>query len=363
MMLFWFPLVLSSAVLSNNLPVQSIPVSGQPTLVHAADLNGDRRPDLVIALKGQVAVLLNGEKQWRESARFDFPREAVALAGADFDGDGAVDIAIADHDTYGVAVAKGDGKGGFRLTPVAVRAKTTGRPHIHGLQAGDLNGDRKPDLLFASSGEGELIPLLNNGNGSFTPGAPVKVGSTAWYPTLADFNRDGRLDAVSADFNRNQVHVVLGDGKGSFAPAPRSPFTVFARPFWMKAGDVDGDGSLDVYGVHDDHGRLTVLLGDGKGGFTQMAGSPFDLGAEAYGVQLADLNRDGRMDAAFPLLNGELRVLYGKANGGFEPVVAAGTGAGSFWITAADLDGNGSLKLLVPDPRSSAIKVYLAVSK
>ena len=282
------------------------------------------------------------------------PRPPVEIALADFNGDGRADIAIADHDTFAVYVLMGDGKGGWR-EGVTVRARATGAPHIHGLVAGDLNRDGAPDLLFASSGEGELVPLLNDGKGGFTPGKSVRANRNAWHPTLADFNGDGVPDAAVAALNGDSIAVLLGDGKGGFSAPVRH--RVFDRPFLVKAADLNGDGHQDIYGVHDDHGRLTILLGDGKGGFQQAPGSPYDIGREAYGVEAIDLDGDGRLDLA-TAAGQELRVFRQTQPGVFSGPVTRAQGVGSFKMVSADFDGDGRRELAVADSAHNRIAFF-----
>lgn len=334
--------------------VDFVPVAGKPSDASVADLNNDGRPDLVAICGEEVVTLLNFKTGWREATRTAVPRPPVEMALADFNRDGRTDVAIADHDTFAVYVLMGDGQGGWR-DGTTVRAKATGTPHIHGLLAGDLNGDRAPDLIFASSGEGEIITLLNDGKGAFQPAATAQAARNAWHPALGDFNGDGRLDVAVASFNGNTIAVLLGDGKGAFAPAAQH--RVFDRPFLVKTADLNGDGHQDIYGVHDDHGRLTILLGDGKGGFRQSPASPIDIGREAYGVEAIDLDGDERLDlvtAAGP----ELRVFQQSKAGVFSGPVTRAQGVGSFKIASADFDGDGRKELAIADGERGRITFF-----
>jgi len=333
------------------LAVDFVAAAGGPREVVAADLNRDGRPDLVVAGERDIITLLNEKTGWREASRLGELRPASDLAAADFNGDGVADVAVTDHDTFAVTILLGDGRGGWK-TGGLVRAKASGKPHIHGLAAGDLNGDKRVDLLLASSEEGEVVPLWNDGQGAFKPGVPVKLAANVWHLALADFNGDGKLDVTAATFGGKGIVVALGDGKGGFAHGPGSPHDAFPRSFLVKAADVNGDGHTDVFGVHDDHGRLTVLLGDGKGRFRQMAGSPFDIGREAYGVEAIDFDGDGRVEIAVAAGN-ELRVLRGGTN-----FAVRASGVGSYRMIAADFDGDGRRELAIPDGKTGSVMFF-----
>jgi hypothetical protein len=182
------------------------------------------------------------------------------------------------------------------------------------------------------------------------------MGKNAWHPVIADLNGDGNLDLASAEFGGKYIAVVLGDGRGGFRPAPGSPHEVFPRPFYVKAGDVTGDGKLDLVSVHDDYGRLTVLVGDGRGGFAPMPGSPFDIGRECYGLAPIDLDGDGKLDVALAA-GTELRVFTQK-NGKLSGPVTKADGVGGFHITRADFDGDGQPEIAIPDSTRNRIVFF-----
>ena len=141
--------------------------------------------------------------------------------------------------------------------------------------------------------------LLGNGTGGFAAasGSPFAVGSTPYSVAVGDFNGDGKPDlAVANEFNNN-VTVLLGDGTGGFAEAPGSPFAVGSTPSFVAAGDFNGDGKLDLVTTSTDN-NVTVLLGNGTGGFASASGSPFPVGTFPLSVAVGDFNADGEPDLA-----------------------------------------------------------------
>lgn len=118
-----------------------------------------------------------------------------------------------------------------------------------------------------------MVVLLGDGRGGFKPaeGSPIKVGSSVRKVALGDVNRDGKLDAVAAEHDTYFVTVLLGDGRGRFRAAPGSPFKTSngSRPHThdVVLGDVNGDGHPDILTANVNDNNVSVLLGDGKGAF------------------------------------------------------------------------------------------------
>src|ERR1039457_4590669 len=142
---------------------------------------------------------------------------------------------------------------------------------------GDFNGDGKPDLTIANQNDNTVTVLLGNGTGGFTaaPGSPIRVGYVPQSVAIGDFNRDGKPDLVVTNADNNNVTVLLGNGTGGFTAAPGSPFPTGIWPSAVAVGDFNGDGKLDLAIANTNSNNLTVLLGNGAGGFTAATGSPF----------------------------------------------------------------------------------------
>jgi len=305
-------------------------VGDGPGIVVIVDVNSDGKPDLVVANErsGDASVLL-GDGKGGFSPAIGSPVPAGQspndVTVGDFNRDGRPDLAFANHETQHLTTLLGDGRGGFVPapgSPVSVAVK----PHPHGIATGDFNGDGCPDLVTDSWGEDRLEILLNDCKGSFrTPGIYVSVGKHPYQRIrVADLNGDGNADIVSPNLDGSDVSILLGDGKSSFVQPAGSPVPCGDAPFNIAVGDVNGDGLADLAIVNspsstaDRSGKdgLTVLLGDGHGGFRLMTGSPFPLDRFPNIVAIGDIDGDGIADALVSSPDGDHITIFTMARNG-----------------------------------------------
>jgi hypothetical protein len=166
---------------------------------------------------------------------------------------------------------------------------------------GDFNLDGKLDLAVANSGDGDVTILLGNGSGGFTQaaGSPVDVGSIPLSVVVGDFNLDGKPDLAVTNAGSDNVTILLGNGSGGFTQPAGSPVSTGDEPFSVVVGDFNLDGKPDLAVANDGSpGNVTILLGNGSGGFTQAAGSPVSAGHGPIFLTVGDFNQDGKPDLA-----------------------------------------------------------------
>src|SRR5271163_1150188 len=211
------------------------------------------------------------------------------VAAADLNHDGKVDLVVANSDDESLTVLLGDGKGHFQ--PANGSPVPTG--HLpNDIAVADMNHDGNPDLVIANHQSPYLTILLGDGKGGFhsAPGSPFDVHSNP-HPhgvAVGAFSGAANLDVVTDSWGNNQIELLRGDGKGGLLPPGRF-FRVGRRPYErLRSADFNGDGHRDVITSNLDEDTVTVLLGDGNGGFHESQGSPFPAGAKPWAVAIDD---------------------------------------------------------------------------
>jgi hypothetical protein len=353
--------------------VRHVPVGREPSSVEIADVNRDGKPDLVVANGGSndVTVLLGdgrGGFAPAPDSPFSASKSPNDVAIADLNHDGNPDLVFANHDTSYLTILLGDGRGGFApasSSPLTVHS----RPHPHGVAAADVDGDGHLDLVTDSWGENKVTVLFGDGKGGFTsPGTTFDVGPHPYQRVrAADLSGDGRADIVTTNLDGASVTVLLSDGRRGFTPAPGSPFPAGGKPFGVAIGDVNGDGRLDLvvgnWGGHPEDSSfdaVNVLIGDGKGAFSPLPGSPLRAGRAPARVAIGDLNGDGIGDIAVANYVGDdVTIFYGGQRGLRRgPTLKAGHRPSG--IAIGDLNGDGRGDIVTADSADGTITLFLS---
>jgi hypothetical protein len=365
--------------------------------VAVGDLNGDGKPDLVVAnqncggCEGVVSVMLgNGDGSFQSAVTYNSGgQNAFRVALADVNGDGKSDVLVAnlcslcDHGIVSVLLGNGNG------TLQAARSYSSGGITARSLAVADVNQDGKLDVMVTNGCEnvalcptGSVGVLLGNGDGTFrtahlyNSGAPV-ASSVA----VADLNGDGKPDLVIANQNDSSklgvVGVLLGNGNGTFQAA-KTYSSGGSEAFSIAVGDVNQDGKLDVAVMNvsfansrPNTGAVGVLLGNGDG--TLQAVKTYGSGGFlATSIALADLNRDGKLDVVgtnWGNVSSNVGVLLGNGDGTFLNAQTYKTGGQSAnWVTAADVNGDGKIDLVVANDEggeagTGTVSVLLGTAK
>jgi hypothetical protein len=259
-----------------------------PSSIAIADLNGDGKPDLVVTNQncpppacgvGTVSILLgNGGGTFQSQVQYPTGSGPNWVAVGDFNRDGKLDLAVVNGEAGGpsnVSILINNGNGTFQA-PVSYPLNGNGAS----IATADFNGDGNLDLAVADNG-GLVSILLGNGNGTFQPRTDYPTNPPWGSLAIGDFNEDGHLDiAVGSSrlgFQRGStVSVFFGNGDGTFQPQIQVSTGSAAYAQGVVAGDFNGDGRLDLAVAILDK-TVSIFLQDGT-----VALSPSNMN---FGVQ------------------------------------------------------------------------------
>jgi hypothetical protein len=347
--------------------------------VAVADVNGDGKPDILVggssyssicATGGLISILLNdGDGKFRQGGCFASTSGAGALAVADLNGDGKLDV-VSVGGSIGVMLGNGDG------TFQAQVAYNSGGEGADGVVIADVNEDGKPDLVVSNqnvsllSAEGGVGVLFGNGDGTFQAAVSYDAGGMqANSVAVADLNGDHHPDIVVTTFSAANAHnndyadgsvgVLIGNGDGTFQPVV-SYYPGGGQTYAVAVADLNGDSKPDLVIANAYEGRgsnssdnnvLGVLLGSGDGTFHPVT-SYATGGFVAPSAIIADVNGDGKPDvlmtAGYSGGSAVVSVVLGNRDGSFRaPVIYSSTVSGDNTIVAVDVNGDGTLDLVI----------------
>ena len=335
------------------------PTGAGPRALAAGDLDGDGKVDLAVAneITNDITVLRNlGNGNFAADARqvpVGFGPSGVALG--DWDGDGRRDLATANNYTGRVTILHQNADGTF-----ATAAEVAAGAGPSALVAVDLDGDGDLDLAVTNEFNNN-VTLLRNSGGVFSPAGALLVGNTPECVTAADVNRDGRPDLIVANFSSRNVSLLRNTGNFTFAAAVN--MATGTHPFAVTAADVNGDGYPDLISANVSADDVSVLKNRGDGTFFPAV--DFAAGVGPTSVVAADLDRDGDLDLAVGnATSQQLSVLLNDGSGEFGAPLQFGAAnfpvALPYALTAADFNGDGHADLALTNGQTDSVSVLLA---
>jgi VCBS repeat-containing protein len=336
-----------------------------PNSVALGDFDGDGKLDVATANinaadASNISVLLgNGSGTFGAAATFGTGVSgARSITTADVDGDGFLDLVAAN--TSFVSVLLGDGAGGFGASTNFLVGST-----LTQVVTADLNGDGKLDIAVSNYDLSNVSVLLGDGAGGFS--APANYSTSAGgsdTDTLAagDINGDGKLDLVAGNFGSGKLAILLGNGDGTYQPATFSTAGELGNPGRIAIADLNGDGKLDVVSSDVNYANINVQLGNGDGTFA--AATFFDAGIGQNSVAIADINGDGKLDIVATSSSSfagadKIFVLLGNGDGTFQTHQDFATGSDPRHLAIGDVNNTGGFDVVVANFASDNVSVLL----
>ena len=292
--------------------------NSSPYGIAAADLDGDGKLDIIATDyvgTNVVSVYRNTCTPGNISfgARVDFATgmQPQGVAVSDIDGDGRPDLLVANVGSGKVSILRNTSvMGSLTANSFASKVDFVTGSSCANVTVGDLDGDGKSDVVTANAGGG-MVTLLRNtsspGNFTFDPKASFTVPDGAIHVKLVDLDGDGKLDVVIECYVPQIMSVFRNTSTvGSLTAAslaPRIDFALGGRGHTTAVGDLNGDGKPDLAVATELNSLLSIFRNTGTpGSFTNssLAGR-VDLatGYNAWGVTVGDLDGDGRPDVVF----------------------------------------------------------------
>lgn len=239
----------------------------------------------------------------------------------------------------------------------------------YALFAGDLDADGSLDLVAANEVEDSLSVFLGAGDGTFGRAGPNvllgECGAAGCYPTggaVADLDRDGRPDVVTANYHGNSVTVSLGIGDGTFRPPVSYPTEPGAETSNLAVGDLNGDTYPDVVATNPNTGSASLFLGRADGTLDAAVRLPVgSLSSGPFSAAIGDFDGDSRQDLAVADMSGRAIVVrLGNGDGtlGTETALPEG-GIPAYICVTQDMDVDGRLDVVCANRGSDDVSVLL----
>ena len=370
-----------------------LPTGNGPGRVVIADLDGDGKPDLIIAdsYAGELFIYRNISTNGSLTAGSFAPRVVIpmitgaysnpyTLAVADLDGDGKLDIIALNADSNVVSIFRNiSSPGSITTNSFAARVDLPGGNNMRGLAVQDLNGDGRPEIITANQNPPGTISIFQNmstiGNIAFAARVDFPAGNGPVSVAIGDLDGDGKPDLAVVNYSSGTVSVfrnigVVGGDITTNSFASKVDFPALVSAFPIAIGDLDGDGKLDlVVGGGNGSKAISVYRNTSTvGSITTNSFAPrVDFAAAGWvnSLTLADLDGDGKLDIALVSQSSSVFSIFKNVSvpGSFttnslSARVDYAAGNNPNGISVGDLDGDGRPDIVFANTYGNTLSIY-----
>jgi 6-phosphogluconolactonase (cycloisomerase 2 family) len=393
-----------------------------PMILATGDIDGDGKPDLIVTNNGSssISILRNNgltgsitSASYAGKVDFTTGTNPYDIAVGDIDGDGKPEIAVTNITDNTVSVFQNTSTSGS-ITASSLSAKSdfsTGTSPF-GLSVGDLDGDTKPDILFANSGAATISVIRNNIAlkmliGSITPttgaiGATVTInGANLGFSASNNSVWFGAVKATVSAASSSQLTVTVPNG-ATYQPisitnttsgntaysatpfnvtfsssqifdantfATKADFTTSTGPYFSALADIDGDGKSDLIVTDYNNNTISIYRNTGTSGSMTTASFfnkyDYTTGNNPYGLAVGDVDGDGKPDIVVVNYGSStVSVFKNTATSGIigasslAPKVDFATGANPYHVAIVDIDGDGKPDMVVTNNGAATISLF-----
>ncbi len=347
-------------------PQKLLPVgASNPRDVHAADLNSDGRPDLVVSSTRDsvISILRNAgvADSFYSPLLLRSAGQPQNLFLTDLNGDGKPEIVVTNFNAgqqSSISIFKNNSAGDTISFPKRIDS-LTGLGSI-GIGAADLNGDGKPDLVVTSGNSG-IISIFRNttvtDSISFAARTDISAAPNhSDYVLLADIDNDGKTDIITADFATSSISVYRNISSGNaISFSPGIAFAVGTNPTSIVAGDFDSDGLLDIAVLNYGSQNISLLRNTSTAGVISLSPKPsVSLGGITPGyLSTGDVNGDGKPDLVYVDQTNNAVCVFGNTSQVIGSIyfdmraAPYAVGGNANGVAIADLNGDSKPELIV----------------
>ena len=341
---------------------QIIEVSGvlpNPVYCITADFNNDDRLDIAVSVANldQIVIYLGyGNGTFAEQISLSTGRTNVPM-GLDvghFNNDDYLDIVAAYSGSSGIGIFLGYGNGSFH-SPMFYSTASHKNSSLRSVAVGDLNQDRRLDIVVANNFDHNVWIFFGHGNGSFTGQIVYTMLGTSCpqWVSIADLNNDTHLDLIIANNNPSSIYILSGRGNGRFEHTATLSTGESSNPYSIAVGDLNKDNTLDIVVINQNDSNIIMFFGDKNGNYLLQQTHPIPWSSQLTSIVLWDVNNDTILDVLvvdYDLSNSSIAIFYGYGDGSFTLPKIYPTGMNSYPISIAmgDFNNDSRIDLVMP---------------
>ncbi|CAF1358358.1 unnamed protein product [Rotaria sp. Silwood1] len=337
-----------------------------PNCLAVGDFNNDQILDIIVAGSFSNYIIFffgygDGDFIYQEAISLEGLSVTPYLVVVnDLNNDGNTDLVVTTYDNNQILIYLGRGNGDF-YKKFIYATEVSSFPTSIILH--DLNQDNIVDIVTANANDNTISVLLGHGDGTFANATNYSTGNSTSpiYATVGDFNNDGLVDLISANYDTDSLTIYFGNGYGIFS----NQIFIFTSNYYANSlvvQDLNNDKDDDIIAIFSSSSSMGIFLGNGDGSFQQMKIYSTDVGSLPLFSFLADFNKDGMKDIA--ILDSDtpsINIFFGYNNGSFskKPSIPIDSSSSSYFMASGDFNNDSEIDIVVSNLANDDITILL----